>query len=49
MAENPDTMLPFVSEMCTMMGSRFLRKLGLLALMCTTSRVFKVHMCKHDL
>ena len=39
--------MPFVSEICMMLGSRFLRKLGLLALICTTSHAFKVRMfCK---
>ena len=43
MSENPDTTLPFVSEIHMMMGSCFPRQLGLLVLM--TSRVFKVCMC----
>ena len=34
MAEN---LLPFVSEICIMSGSCFLRQLGLLVLVCTTS------------
>ena len=43
MAENPNA--TFVSEICTMVGSRFPRWLDLLVVINTTSRVFKVCMC----
>ena len=32
MVEDPDATLSFVSEICTMIGSRFLRRFGLLVL-----------------
>ena len=48
MAENSDATLPFASEIW-IMGSCFQRQLGLLVLICTTSCVFKVHMCKFSI
>ena len=39
----------FVIEICTMMGSHFPRQLGLLVLVRTTSRFFKVHTCTFSL